>query len=240
LFKLTGIPYIYSRTIKENKMKVILFGSTGMIGQGVLMECLKNPQVESVLAVNRRGASITHPKLKELVHKDFSDFTSLIPAFASYDACFFCLGISAIGLSENEYSKITFELTARVGETLLKANRNITFCYISGAGTDSSEKGRAMWARVKGKTENTLLAMSFKKAYMFRPGYIQPLKGIKSRTTWYNIIYFIFKPLYFILKPFKGMVTDTESMAKAMIHAALHGYDKKIIESADINILAKG
>jgi len=220
-------------------MKVILFGSTGMIGQGVLLECLESPEVESVLAVNRRAVSQSHPKLRELVHKDFSDFTSLIPVFAAYDTCFFCLGISSLGLSENEYSKITFELTTRVGETLLKANKDISFCYISGAGTDSSEKGKAMWARVKGKTENALLAMPFKKTYMFRPGYIQPLKGIKSRTAWYNMIYFIFKPFYFILKPFKGMVTNTESMGKAMIQAALHDYDKKIIESADINILGK-
>ncbi|HXA02766.1 MAG TPA: NAD-dependent epimerase/dehydratase family protein [Cytophagaceae bacterium] len=221
------------------KIRAIIFGSSGMIGQGVLMECLESPEVESILIINRSPGNVKHSKLKEIVHKDFSDFSSLSAEFAGYNSCFFCLGISAVGLSENEYYKTTFELTIRVAEALLKANKDFTFCYISGASTDSSENGKMMWARVKGKTENTLLAMPFKQVYMFRPGYIQPLKGIKSRTKLYNAIYFIFKPLYFILKPFKGMVTDTSSMGKSMIQTALHGYEKKILESSDINKVSK-
>ena len=209
-----------------------------MVGKGLLMECLENPNIESVLTINRQPGNIKNNKLKEILHSDFYNFSTLTEEFKGYNACFFCLGVSAAGLSEQEYHKITYGLTVNFAETLLKINPELTFCYVSGAGTDSTEKGRMMWARVKGKTENALLAMPFKASYMFRPGFIQPLKGIKSKTQIYNVIYILFKPLYFALKPFKGFVTNTESLGKAMINVALNGFHKKIIESKDINKLA--
>jgi uncharacterized protein YbjT (DUF2867 family) len=221
------------------KIKAIIIGSTGMIGQGVLRECLSNSDVESVLVINRQSLNFTHPKIKEIIHNDFFNLTPLSGELTGYDACFFCLGVTSAGLSEKDYHRITYELTIHVAETLLKVNNNLTFCYISGAGTDSTEKGRIMWARVKGRTENALLAMPFKKAYMFRPGYIQPLKGIKSKTRLYNMAYSVLKPFYFGLKHFKGMVTNTETLGKAMIKAVTYGYDKNILESRDINKIAE-
>jgi uncharacterized protein YbjT (DUF2867 family) len=222
------------------KIKAIIFGSTGMVGQGVLRECLESPQVESVLVVNRRPGTIQQEKLREIVVPDFCDFSSLTAVFAEYNTCFYCLGVSAVGLDEKEYHKITYELTIKVAGTLLRTHQDFTFCYVSGAGTDSSERGRVMWARIKGKTENAVLSMPFKQAYVFRPGYIQPLKGIRSRTKLYNVFYDILKPFYFLLKPFKSLVTDTSSVGKAMINIALKGYPKRVIDVADINILARG
>jgi nucleoside-diphosphate-sugar epimerase len=221
-------------------IKALLLGSTGMIGQGVLLECLASPEVTSVLVINRSSCKVTHPKLKEIIHKDVSDLSSLKQELAVCNTCFFCLGISSAGLSESEYYKITFEITTIVAKTLLDINKEFVFCYISGAGTDSSEKGKMMWARVKGKTENTLLAMPFKKAYMFRPGYIQPMKGIKSRTKLYNAMYAVFKPLYFVLKYSDKYVTDTQTLGRAMINAVAKNYSKSILESTDINQLGKG
>jgi len=220
-------------------MKIILFGSTGMIGQGVLIECLNDAQIESVMVINRKPGKLSHPKLTEIIHADFFDLSPVKSQLSGYDACFYCLGVSSAGLTESEYHKNTFELTTKVAETLLSANKDIIFCYISGAGTDSSEKGRTMWARVKGKTENALLQMPFKQAYMFRPGFIQPLNGIKSRTGLYNAMYTIFKPFYFLLKHLEGIVTNTQTLGKAMIVAAAKGYEKKILESKDINEIVK-
>lgn len=220
-------------------MKVIILGATGMVGSGVLLECLASPDVQQVLTINRKPAQRTHPKLKELVHDNFYDFTSVQQGFSAYDACFFCLGVSVAGLSEAEYRKITYELTMSFAHALLTANPDVVFCYVSGASTDSTEKGRAMWARVKGATENALLRMPFKDAYMFRPGYIQPLKGVRSKTGWYNAFYTVLKPLYFLLKPFKGIVTDTVSLGNAMLYVAQHGFPQKIITSRDINNLAQ-
>ena len=217
-------------------IKPIIFGATGMIGQAVVQECIKTPEIEKILLINRRPGQINHPKVKEIIHTDFTDFSSLINQFSEYNACFFCLGISAIGLSEEEYYKTTYEITIKAAEAIKNTGKEFTFCYISGAGTDSSEKGSMMWARVKGKVENKLLSM-FEKAYMFRPGYIQPLKGIKSRTKFYNLFYILFKPFYFMLKSFKSIVTDTSSFGKAMIKVAAEGYSKRIIESKDINRL---
>lgn len=222
------------------KIKAVIFGSTGMVGQGVLRECLESPQVESVLVVNRRPGLVQHEKLQEVVHADFNDFSSLIPVFARYNTCFYCLGVSSVGLSDKEYHRITYELIIKVAGALLKTHQSYTFCYVSGAGADSSERGRLMWARVKGKAENAVLSMPFQKAYVFRPGYIQPLKGIKSRTKAYNIMYTAFKPFYFILRLFRKLVTDTSSLGKAMIRVALEGYPKRIIDSAGINLLARG
>ena len=220
------------------KLKAIIFGSTGMIGQGVLMECIESAEVESVLLINRRALNPQHPKVKEIVHADFNDLSSLIPEFSNYNTCFYSLGVSAVGLTEAEYHSITYDLAVNIAEAILKTGKDFTFCYISGKSTDSTEKGRIMWARVKGKLENKLLSMPFKNSYMFRPGYIQPLKGIRSRTRWYNIIYTVFKPLYFLLKPLKNYVTNTTALAKAMISVAANGYEKRILESSDINKVA--
>jgi nucleoside-diphosphate-sugar epimerase len=219
-------------------MKVIIFGSTGMIGKGILLECLEDPNIKTVLVINRQACGIKHSKLIEIVHENFFDFSDIKDQFKGFDACFFCLGVSSAGLDEAKYSKITYDLTMGVAKILVELNPGSVFCYISGAGTDSSEKGRIMWARIKGKTENALLALPFKESYMFRPGYIQPLKGIRSKTRFYNIFYMILKPFYHVLKLFPGLVTDTVSFSRAMINAAMNGYDKRIISSKDIYILS--
>ena len=220
-------------------MKAILFGSTGMIGQGVLSECLKDPGIESVLVINRQTCGITHPKLKEIIHTNLFDLSPISTGLAGYDACFFCVGVSSVGMKEADYNKMTFELTTKVAVTLLNLNKNMTFCYISGASTDSTENGNTMWARIKGKTENELLSMPFKSAYMFRPGFIQPMKGVKSKTRLYRILYLLLKPIYFLIKNMESMVTTSETLGKAMIIAASTGYEKKILESIDINMIVK-
>lgn len=221
------------------KIRTILFGSTGMIGQGVLQECLKDENVESILVINRQSCNITHPKLKEIIHKDLFDLSGLTTEMTGYNACFFCLGISSAGLKENQYTKITYDLTLNVAKTVSALNKEMTFCYISGAGTDSSEQGKTMWARVKGKTENALLSLPFKKAYMFRPGFIQPMNGIRSKTKLYNKLYAVFSPLYFMLKHFDSFVTNTETFGKAMILTTLKGYEKNILENKDINKIVR-
>jgi len=209
-----------------------------MIGRGVLLECLDSDEVESILVINRHSCNISNIKLKEIIHDNLFDLSALTAEMTGYDTCFFCLGISSAGMKEPDYHKITYDLTVSVAHTLLKINRDLTFCYISGAQTDSTEKGKMMWARVKGKTENTLLAMPFNKAYMFRPGFIQPKRGIKSRTMLYNVLYAVFTPFYFILKHFKSVVTNTEILGKAMINTGVRGYEKTILESVDINKVA--
>lgn len=220
-------------------MKVIILGSTGMVGKGVLLECLEDSNIKNILVLNRQSCNINHDKLKEIIHEDFFDFSALKDQLKGFDACFFCLGVSAAGLDEKKYSKITYDLTLGFAQIMLEQSPNSVFCYISGAGTDSSEKGRIMWARVKGKTENALLALPFKESYMFRPGYIQPLKGVKSKTRAYNVFYSIFKPFYLILKSFKGLVTDSVTLGRVMIYVAMNGYDKRIIGSKDIYKLSQ-
>jgi uncharacterized protein YbjT (DUF2867 family) len=217
------------------QIKVIITGSTGMVGRGVLLECLKSPLVDSVLAINRQPLELSHPKLKEICHKDFFNITAIKAELSGYNACFFCLGVSSAGISAVKYRHITFDLTLNFAKTLLELNPEMTFCYISGAGTDSTEKGRINWARIKGKTENDLLALGFKDAYMFRPGFIQPLRGIKSKTPLYRAIYAVVTPLYPLLKSFPGFVTSTETLASAMIGVVTRGYKKKVLESRDIN-----
>jgi hypothetical protein len=221
------------------KIRTILFGSTGMIGQGVLLECLENTSVESVLVINRQTCGVIHPKLKEIIHTDLFDLSGLTVEMTGYNTCFFCLGVSSAGLSENDYQKITYDLTLSVAKAVSDLNKEMTFCYISGAGTDSSEKGKIMWARVKGKTENTLLTLPFKKAYMFRPGFIQPMNGIKSKTKLYNTMYLVFKPVYFVLKYFDSIVTNTQIFGKAMIYTVLTGSEKSILENKDINKIVR-
>jgi len=220
-------------------MKAILFGGTGMIGQGVLMECLADPEVETLLIVGRGPSGAKHPKVTDLVLADMFDYSSVAGALGGFDTCFFCLGVSSAGMSEADYTRVTYDLTMAAARALLKANPGLTFCFISGASTDSTEKGRAMWARVKGRTENALLGMGFKAAYMFRPGLIQPMKGIRSRTPSYRAFYAALGWLLPVVKAvLPSTITTTERLGLAMINAAKKGYSTPILETRDINLLA--
>ncbi|MEQ8175875.1 MAG: NAD(P)H-binding protein [Syntrophomonadaceae bacterium] len=219
-------------------MKAIIFGATGMVGQGVLRECLLDPEVERVLVVGRSPVEQKAPKLTEIIHNNFLDFTSIEDRFAGFDACFFCLGVSSAGMPEKEYKRVTYDFTMAAARSLAR-QLNMTFIYVSGLGTDSSEQGRTMWARVKGKTENDLLKMPFKAAYMFRPAYIQPMHGIKSKTKLYRITYAVMAPLFPLWKLFfPSQVTTTENVGKAMIKAARDGAAKPVLDNTDINRLA--
>ena len=216
-------------------IKVIVTGSTGMVGEGVLHICLNSPDIESVLAVNRKPCGVINTKLKEIIHKNFIDLSSIEDQLAGYDACYFCAGVSSAGKKEDEYRKITYDLTLNFAKTLIKINGEesgtVVFTYVSGAGTDSTEKGRSMWARVKGKTENDLLNLHFKDVYMFRPGYIQPIKGLKNTYKFYKL----FSPFYPLLEKLFPKYTGTlEDLGNAMVYVTLNGYDKKILECEDI------
>jgi uncharacterized protein YbjT (DUF2867 family) len=216
-------------------MNVILFGATGMVGQGVLRECLIDPNVQKVLSVVRSPSGQHDPKLRELVHSNFFDYTAIEPELVGFDACFFTLGATSAGMSEQQYHHITYDLTMEAAETLARLNPGMTFIYVSGAGTDSSESGRTMWARVKGKTENALLNVPFKAAYMFRPGFIQPLHGITSKTKSYRIIYAIADPVMPLLKAiFPKHITTTQQLGRAMLNVARNGFPKPILEARDI------
>lgn len=221
-------------------MKAILFGASGMVGQGVLRECLVNDAVESVLLVGRSPSGVTHSKVHELVRADLYDYTPVGSELAGYDACFFCLGVSAGGMSDTEYSKVTFDLTLAAARALLAQSPAMTFIYVSGEGTDSTEKGRTMWARVKGKTENALLGLGFRRAYMFRPGFIRPLDGIKSKTASYRAVYALLGPVFPVVKALAPThVTTTRNVGLAMIRVALNGYEKPVLENPDINAVAE-
>jgi len=217
-------------------MNVILFGATGMVGQGVLRECLLDQEVESVLSIGRSAIEQQHEKLHQIVLKILTDLSSVENRLSGYDACFFCLGVSSAGMSEDDYRHVTYDLTLSIAGTLVRLNPAMTFVYVSGAGTDSSEHGRMMWARIKGKTENALLAMPFKAAYMFRPGYIQPMHGVRTKTQWYGTLYAIISPLYpFLKRLFPGYVTTTEQLGRAVISVAKTNATKRVLESNDIN-----
>lgn len=220
-------------------MKMILFGATGMVGQGALRECLLDPEVEKVLAVGRRATGQHHDKLREIVHKDFLDFSAIEDELSGYDACLFSLGVSSVGMSEADYHRVTYDVTMAAASALVRGNPALTLVYVSGASTDSTERGRVMWARVKGKTENALLRMPFKAAYMFRPGYIQPLHGIVSKTKRLRVLYAVVGPLYPVWKALSpSYVTTTEDLGRAMLHVAKHGAAKRVLENRDINALA--
>ena len=222
-------------------MNVCLFGASGMVGAGTLLECLDDPRVASVLVVGRTPCGVTHPKVTEVLHRDFTDFSALTERFRQVDACFFCLGVSSAGMTEAAYSAITYDVTIAAARALVAANPAMVFCYVSGAGTDSTERGRSMWARVKGRTENALLAMGFRGAYMFRPGYIQPVRGVKSKTGWVNAVYAVAGPLYPLLRAIApGAMTTSAAHGKAFIAVAAAGYGSKILHARDINALAEG
>lgn len=219
-------------------MRVILFGATGMVGQGVLRECLLDPGVESVLAIGRSPTGQRHAKLREILHGNFFDFSSIESQLTGYDACFFCLGVSSIGMSEERYRRLTYDITLAAATTLAKLNRGMVFTYVSGRSTDSTEQGRLMWARVKGKTENDLLKLPFKAAYMFRPAGIQPLHGIRSKTPWVQALYVGAGPMLSLLNRLAPQyMTTTEQVGRAMIKVARDGYRKPVLESDDINRL---
>ena len=213
------------------KIKAIITGSTGMVGEGVLHICLNSSDVESVLVINRKPCGVIHPKLKEIIHKDFMHVSQILDQLSGYNACYFCAGVSSIGKNEKEYIHITYDLTLSLANSLVQLNPEMVFKYVSGVGTDSSEKGKSMWARVKGKTENDLLKLPFKDVYSYRPGYIQPIIGLKKSYTIYKIL----TPFYAILeKLFPKHVGTLEEIGKSMINVTLKGYGKKVLEIVDI------
>jgi hypothetical protein len=218
------------------KIKAIITGSTGMVGEGVLLECLHHPAVESVLVINRRPCGITHPKLKELIHIDFFNLSSIEPDLKGYNACFFCAGVSSVGMKEPEYTRITYDLTMNFAQTLSKLNTDMNFCYVSGAGTDSSEKGRMMWARVKGKTENDLMKLQFKNVFAFRPAFMKAVKGQKNLPKFYKYIQLPYPVLHALFPQYFGTLSD---VGLAMLNCALAGAEKKVLEARDISEIAK-
>jgi uncharacterized protein YbjT (DUF2867 family) len=219
-------------------MKAVLFGATGMVGQGALRECLLDPGVERVLAVVRTPTGGKHEKLRELVLRDFTDFSAVEGDLVGYDACFFCLGVTSAGLSEDAYRRVTYDIAMAAARTLARLDPGMTFIFVSGAGADSTGQGRVMWARVKGQTENAVLELPFRAAYVFRPAFIQPLHGITSRTKLYRITYAVMAPLYPVLKALApGHVTTTERIGRAMLRVARQGAPKRVLESRDIDLL---
>jgi hypothetical protein len=218
------------------KIRAIVTGSTGMVGEGVLHECLLHPEVEKVLVINRKLCGVIHPKLTEILHDDFYNFYPIAEQLKDYNACFFCLGVSSINKKEAEYFTLTYTLTMHMADILSKQNPGMTFCYISGAGTDSTEKGRSMWARVKGKTENDLMKLPFKAVYAFRPGYIQPIKGLTRAHKAYAIFGLLY-PLWRALFP--KFVGSLKELGLAMINSALIGYNKRVLEVKDIRELSE-
>lgn len=209
-----------------------------MVGKSVLLECLDHKKVEKILVINRKPLKMKHPKVVELVVYDFNNITQYQDSLRDYDACFFCMGISSIGLNESTYTGVTYGITKAFADTLFKLNKKMVFNYVSGTNTDSSEKGNSMWARVKGKTENYILNKGFKDAYMFRPGAIVPEKGIKSNTVWYNVLYVLARPFFPLMKKNKN-ITTTSKLGVAMINTVLKPTDLKHLENVDINRYAE-
>lgn len=218
------------------KIKAIITGATGMVGEGVLMEALAHPDVEKVLVINRKPCGVAHPKLTEILHTNFHDLSPVADHLAGYNACFFCLGVSSVGMKKDVYYSLTYTLTMHMAEILSKQNSDMTFCYVSGAGTDSSEKGRLSWARVKGKTENDLMKLPFKKVYAFRPGFMLPEKGAKNAHGYYAVFRILYPGLRAL---FPGFVSTLKVVATGMINSVLKGYEKPVLEVKDIAELAK-
>jgi uncharacterized protein YbjT (DUF2867 family) len=221
-------------------MKVVIFGASGMVGMGTLLECLDDSRISSVLVIGRSSCGVQHAKLTEILQADFFDFVPIQARFADCDACFFCLGVSAAGMREDVYHHLTYDLTLGAARAILASGARLTFCYVSGEGTDSTERGGVMWARVKGKTENALLGLPFKASYMLRPGFIQPMRGVHSKTTLYHVLITLFRPLFPLLRRlFPQQTTTSVNMGRAMIHLAVEGDSNRVLRSADINRLAR-
>ena len=219
-------------------MNVIITGTTGMVGKGVLLECMDDSRIKKILVINRRKLNLSHPKVTELIHQDFSEFATVEKDLTGFDACFHCMGVSSAGMTEVKFSELTFGITEALARTLVKVNSALVMTYVSGAGTDSSEKGNTMWARVKGKTENLLFNMGFKDVYAFRPGAILPEKGIKSNTALYNIGYILSRPFFPLMRRMKS-VTTTSKMGQAMINLCFQPQSLKHLEGKDINQMAE-
>lgn len=218
------------------EIKAIVFGASGMVGEGVLIRSLKHPDIQKVLVIGRRPCGVVHNKLTEIIHTDFYNYSGIMNELKGYNACFFCLGVSSVGMKESDYKRVTYDLTMHAAEVLSELNPDMTFCYVSGSGTDSSEKGRLMWARVKGKTENDLLTLPFRGAFMFRPGLMKPVPGQLNLKTIYKIIGYLY-PLFKMIFP--AYACKLEDVGSAMIKCSSVGYEKKILENKDITILAK-
>jgi hypothetical protein len=217
------------------KIKAIITGASGMVGEGVLHECLLHPDVQEVLVIGRRSAGVIHPKLKEILHSNFHDLSAVKDQLKGYNACYFCLGVSSVGMKEKEYHHLTYDLTMHMATILATQNPEMTFCYVSGSGTDSTEHGKLMWARVKGQTENDLMRLPFKASYMFRPGFMRPTKGLKHTLKGYKFLGW----LYPVLKPlFPNAVSTLREVGLAMIHVTIRGYDNPVLEVKDILKLA--
>ena len=221
------------------KVSVIITGATGMVGEGVLYQCLNHPEVKKVLVVTRKSCGYKHPKLTEIILPDFFDLSALGDRLTGYNACYFCLGVTSLGKKEAEYTRLTYTLTLNFAETLASLNPGMTFCYVSGAATDSSEKGRTMWARVKGKTENDLMKLPFKQVYNLRPAGIRPFLPLKPSQTFYKTYKYVawLFPVMEVISP--NLVINLQDLAEAMINASLTGYSKNILEVKDIKMLAK-
>lgn len=218
-------------------MNVILFGATGMVGQAALLECLDDPGVERVLAVGRQATGREHPKLRDLVHADFTDYGAVEDQLRGYDACLFCLGVSSLGMKEAEYTRITYDFTLTAAQTLARLNPGMAFLYVSGEGTDSTEQGRSWWARIKGRTENDLLKLPL-AATMLRPGYIHPMRGVRARHGLTRAAYVLGAPLFPVIRRLAPRHTTTSvQVAKAMLHIARHGHPKRILTTDDINAI---
>jgi uncharacterized protein YbjT (DUF2867 family) len=219
-------------------MKVIIFGATGMLGQGVLRECLLAPDVERVLAIGRSRTGVQHPKLHQIAHGDLSHYEAIEAQLRGYDACFFCLGVTSAGMKEADYERVTYGIATAAADILYRNNPGMTFVFVSGAGADTSERGRIMWARIKGKTENAILRLPC-KSYVFRPGVVVPMHGERSRTPAYRVLYSLTKPLLPILRRmWPGNILTTEQFGRAMLAVARHGAPKRVLESSDINAVA--
>lgn len=218
------------------KIKAIVTGTTGMVGEGVLAECLSHPDVEKVLVINRRSCGIKHPRLSEILHSDFFNLEPVADQLTGYNACFFCLGVSSVGLREEEYYSLTYTLTMNFAELVARQNPEMTFCYVSGAGTDSTEKGRMSWARVKGKTENDLMKLPFKQVFAIRPGFMLPSGDAKNIPGYFGV----FRILYPVLRPlFPKFVSTLKEVAAAMINSVIYGYEKTVLEVKDLVELSK-
>jgi hypothetical protein len=216
------------------KIKAIILGASGMVGEGVLLTALNNPDVESILVIGRKPCGRKDPKLTEIIHNNFFDISPIKESLSGYNACFFCLGVSSVGMKEKDYFHVTFELTMHVASILASLNPDMTFCYVSGTGTDSSEKGRLMWARVKGKTENDLMKLPFKAAYMFRPGFMRPVDGQRNIKSIFKVVEFIY-PFFKALFPNGGC--RLEDLGTAMIYVSSIGYSKRILDNRDIDMI---